>query len=128
MKIQDVKKECTAIVGLSIEFSNSEVDSIISLVRDLNISIQKGKADLASMVDHSMQINSELAAAERGVYGNTQFNTDNATVTVDLKSLYRAFALLNKITKNQAFNPSDLFAEADLELDSIIGRINKCEQ
>ena len=45
MKIQDVKKECTAIVGLSIEFSNSEVDSIISLVRDLNITIQKGKAD-----------------------------------------------------------------------------------
>ena len=128
MKIQDVKKECTAIVGLSIEFSNSEVDSIISLVRDLDISIQKGKADLAGMVDHSMQINSELAAAEKGVYGNMQFNADNATVTVGLKSLYRAFALLNKITRNRAFDPSDLFAAADIELNSIIGSINKGEQ
>lgn len=128
MKIQDVKKECTAIVGLSIEFSNSEVDSIISLVRDLDISIQKGKADLASMVDHSMQINSELAAAEKGVYGNTQFNPDNATVTVDLKSLYRAFALLNAITMGKAFYQSGLFKEADGELDLIIERINRCEQ
>lgn len=125
MKVQDVKKECLANVGLSIELSNSEVDSVVSLVRDLDISIQKGKADLASHVSHIKQINSELANSEdHGAFGKAQFNPDNATVTIDLKSLVRAFMLLNTITNNRAFNSSHLFDAADNVLDTMLTNIN----
>lgn len=125
MKVQDVKKECLANVGLSIELSNSEVDSVVSLVRDLDISIQKGKADLASHVSHIKQIDSEFANKEdHGAFGKTQFNPDNATVTIDLKSLVRAFMLLDTITNNRAFNSSHLFDAADKALDTMLTDIN----
>lgn len=125
MKVQDVKKECLANVGLSIELSNSEVDSVVSLVRDLDISIQKGKADLASHVSHIKQIDSEFAKSEdHGAFGKAQFNPDNATVTIDLKSLVRAFMLLDTITNNRAFNSSHLFDAADNVLDTMLTKIN----
>lgn len=118
MKVQDVKKECSAIVGLSIEFSNSEIDSIVSLVRDLDISIKKGFTDLNSMVCYSNQINSELG------FDAERLDPDKATVTVDLKSLFRAFKLLDSITNGRAFKPSHLFDNADGELWHILKNLD----
>ena len=41
MKIQDVKRECTAIVGVSAEFSNSEIRSIDNLACKVGEAINK---------------------------------------------------------------------------------------
>lgn len=125
MIIQDVKKECLANVGLSIEFSNSEIDSITMLVRSLNDAIEKGCKDLASMVSHSQQLNSDLIAKDKGAFGNTAFTAENAVISVDLKSLVRAFSLLDDMTKHRAFKPSKLFDECDASLINTIEKINQ---
>ena len=127
MKVQDVKKECLATVGLSIEFSNSEVDSVVSLVRDLDISIQKGISDLESFTAHTKQINSVFEQKDQGAHGRANINLDNATVTVDLKSLFRAFKLLDAISNHRAFNSSGLFDGADIECGVLIDKINRGE-
>jgi len=127
MKVQDVKRECLANVGLSIEFSNSEVDSVVSLVRDLDISIQKGIRDLESFTAHTKQINSVFEQEDQGAHGRANINLDNATVTVDLKSLFRAFKLLDTISNHRAFNSSGLFDGADTECEALVSKINRGE-
>lgn len=124
MKIQEVKKECLANVGLSIEFSNSEIDSIVQLIWDLGISIEKGYGDLAEMKQHTDQINSEFERADQGVLGKFHINPDKATVTVDLKTLVRCQWLLNKITNDRANNPSSIFDKIDNEYRTVIESIN----
>lgn len=124
MKVQEVKKECLANVGLSIEFSNSEVDSIVALVRTLDQAIEKGCIDLASLVDHTAQINSELERADQGAFGKTQFTPTNATAHVDLKTLTRISWLLDKLTNGRAYNPSHLFDEADANVFVTVAKIN----
>ena len=49
MKVQDVKKECLATVGLSIEFSNSEVNSIDRLLIDVNAAVEKANGCCISL-------------------------------------------------------------------------------
>lgn len=125
MKVQDVKKECLASVGLSIEFSNSEIDSIVQLIMDLRQSIEKGYSDLSEMVEHTKQINSEFERADQGVMGKSNVDPDKATVTVDLKTLVRCRWLLNRITNNRANNPSSLFNQIDDEYSCTIKSINE---
>lgn len=125
MKVQDVKKECLANVGLSIEFSNSEVDSIVRLIWDLNVSIEKGYNDLSSMVEHTKQINSEFERADQGAMGKVNLDPDKATVTVDLKTLVHCRWILNAITNNRAKNPSRLFDIVDNEYKTAIKSINE---
>ena len=125
MKVQNVKKECLANVGLSIEFSNSEIDSIVRLIWDLNVSIEKGYNDLSSMVDHTKQINSEFERADQGVMGKVNLDPDKATVTVDLKTLMRCRWILNAITNGRAKNPSSLFDSVDSEYKTVIKSINE---
>jgi hypothetical protein len=125
MKVQELKKECLASVGLSIEFSNSEIDSIVQLIMDLKLSIEKGYNDLSEMVEHTNQINSEFEKADQGVMGKANIDPDKATVTVDLKTLVRCRWLLNKITNNRADNPSSLFNQIDNEYSCMIKSINE---
>ena len=125
MKVQDVKKECLANVGLSIEFSNSEVDSIVRLIWDLNVSIEKGYNDLSSMVEHTKQIYSEFERADQGAMGKVNLDPDKATVTVDLKTLVRCRWILNAITNSRAKNPSSLFDQVDSEYKTAIKSINE---
>ena len=125
MKVQDVKKECLANVGLSIEFSNSEIDSIVRLIWDLNISIEKGYNDLSNMVEHTKQINSEFERADQGAMGKVNLDPDKATVTVDLKTLVRCRWILNAITNKRAKNPSSLFNQVDSEYSCVIKSINE---
>ena len=125
MKVQDVKKECLATVGLSIEFSNSEIDSIVRLIWDLNISIEKGYNDLSNMVEHTKQINSEFERADQGAMGKVNLDPDKATVTVDLKTLVRCRWILNAITNKRAKNPSSLFDLVDSEYETVIKSINE---
>jgi hypothetical protein len=40
MKVQNVEKECVAKTGISVEFSNSEIDSITRLVLRLDNAIE----------------------------------------------------------------------------------------
>lgn len=116
MKIQEVKKECAAIVGLSIEFSNSEIDSIVRLIWDLELSIEKGYGDLHSMIDCANAAASGFERRDAGVINNINIDSDNATITVDLKTLVRCQWLLNMITKDRAKKPSSLFDQIDDEL------------
>lgn len=125
MKVQELKKECLANVGLSIEFSNSEVDSIVQLIMNLKQSIEKGYSDLSEMVEHTKQINSEFERADQGVIGKPNIDPDKATVTVDLKTLVRCRWLLNKMTNNRADNPSSLFNQVDDEYSGVIKSINE---
>lgn len=125
MKVQDIKKECLANVGLSIEFSNSEVDSIVQLIMDLKQSIEKGYGDLSEMVEHTKQINSEFERADQGAMGKPSIDPDKATVTVDLKTLVRCRWLLNRITNDRANNPSSLFNQIDNEYSGVIKSINE---
>ena len=83
MKIQDVKKECLAITGLSVEFSNSEVSSLSSLLWDVTLA-----------VDMSIE-----NAHQTGV-----------PATIDLKSLKRVQWLLFQLTRHDT---SGLFDNAD---------------
>ena len=125
MKVQELKRECLASVGLSIEFSNSEIDSIVQLIMDLKLSIEKGYNYLSAVVEHTKQINSEFEREDQGVMGKPDIDPDKATVTVDLKTLVRCRWLLNKITNNRADNPSSLFNQIDGEYSCVIKSINE---
>ena len=124
MKVQELKKECLANVGLSVEFSNSEIDSIVQLIMNLKLSIEKGYSDLSNMAEHTKQINSEFEREDQGVMGTFNIDPDKATVTVDLKTLVRCHWLLNRITSNRAENPSSLFNQIDDEYSRTIEKIN----
>ena len=106
MKVQDVKKECTAIVGLSIEFSNSEIGSLSSLLRTVSDAVEKGVK----------QAHSIAKAAE------TPYNEkDDIPVSIDLKSLKRIEWLLIQMTKG---DDSGLFNIADADYRAEVGNIN----
>ena len=106
MKVQDVKKDCTAIVGLSIEFSNSEIGSLSSLLRTVSDAVEKGVK----------QAHSTAKAAE------TQYDEkERIPVSIDLKSLKRIEWLLTQMTKD---DNSGLFNIADAEYITDLGFIN----
>jgi len=106
MKIQDVKKECAAIVGLSIEFSNSEISSISNLLPVIENSIQAGIKNARDFVDE----NGEQYRKEEKIYAS-----------VDLKTLKRVNWLLARMTMRE---DSGLFNDADKDFEECVNYIN----
>ncbi len=106
MKVQDVKKECSAIVGLSVEFSNSEIGTINSLLWTVTKSIEDGIARAH-----------QFAATQQEQYKDN----DDVPVTIDLKSLKRIEWLLIQMTRN---NNSGLFEQADADYCTDLMHIN----
>lgn len=109
MKVQVVERECTAKVGVSVEFSNSEIDSIVRLALSLDDAIEKGCKTSAS-----------IAKAANKPYGLS----DKIPVAVDLKHLVRIAYLLDKITDSRVHNTSGLFNDADVTYGSVLESIN----
>lgn len=110
MKIQDVKKECLATVGLSVEFSNSEINSIDRLLIDVDAAVEKAIDQQITMGKHF----------ENGCHTINE-KTDHVPAAIDLKSLKKVQWLLYQLTRN---NSSDLFNEAIREYESDIASIN----
>lgn len=110
MKVQDVKKECLATVGLSIEFSNSEVNSIEKLLIEVDAAIEKAIG---------IQI-STMKNFENGCH-KLDVDADHIPTAIDLKALKKVQWLLYQLTRN---NSSDLFNEAIREYESDIVSIN----
>lgn len=106
MKVQDVKREGPAIVGLSVELSNSEIGSIDRVLWTLDNAISRG-------VEQAITI----AKAD----GNQYKPDDEIPVAVDLKSLRKIQWLLYQLTR---VNRSDLFCEATREFESDLNAIN----
>lgn len=106
MKIQDVKKECFAIVGLSIEFSNSEISSLSSLLSKVSDAIEKG-----------IETHKQKAEATKELCDEKK----DIPVVIDLKSLKRVEWLLTQLTKD---DNSGLFNVADADYLSDVGFIN----
>lgn len=107
MKIQDVKKECTAIVGLSVEFSNSEIGSIDRLLWTVDNCIEKA-------------INKAIANVKET---GKQYSPENdVPVEIDLRSIKKIEWLLYQMTRT---NRSDLFNEVAKDYSIEIDTINK---
>lgn len=115
MKVQDVKKECLANVGLSIEFSNSEIDSLIRIALKLDDKIE----------EQCKEAHAFIKSSETGVKYKA---SDELSVRVDLKTLTRISWLLDKITNGRGRNPSDLFNEADAGYFTTLESINNREE
>ena len=115
MKVQHVEKQCTAKVGIAIEFSNSEVDSIIRLALQLDDAIEE-KCKKANQFVRASEI------------GTTYKETDEIPVEIDLKMATRIYWLLDHITMCRTGEPSDLFNPADEDYASRIANINKREE
>lgn len=106
MKVQDVKKECLATVGLSIEFSNSEVSSLSHLLKDVT-----------DAVNTTIETAHAIAAATSEQYD--EYHKLNANI--DLKSLKRIEWLLVQLTRRDT---SGLFEAADADYRTELGFIN----
>lgn len=106
MKVQDVKKDCTAIVGLSIEFSNSEIGSLSNLRRVVENAIEEGIDNAHKVVETT---------------GTKYKETEKVSVAIDLKTLKRIQWLLVQITRR---DDSDLFNAADESFKEYVNYIN----
>jgi hypothetical protein len=115
MKVQNVEKQCTAKVGIAIEFSNSEVDSIIRLALKLNDAIEE-ECEKANRFVRSSEL------------GTVYKETDEIPVKIDLKMATRIYWLLDHITMCRTNEPSDLFNPADEDYASRIAIINNREE
>lgn len=107
MKVQDVKKECLATVGLSVEFSNSEIGTINSLLWNVTKSIEDGIARA-----HQFVATQDVKYKDK----------DDVPVTIDLKSLKRIEWLLVQLTRRDM---SGLFEMADADYRSDLTYINE---
>jgi hypothetical protein len=106
MKVQDVKKECLATIGLSIEFSNSEVSSLSHLLITVD-----------NAVEHGVEAAKSAATESGKPYGDNE----KIECPIDLKSLKRIQWLLTQLTRNEM---SDLFKEADADYHGDLLHIN----
>lgn len=106
MKIQDVKKECVAVTGLSVEFSNSEVSSLSHLLTTVD-----------NAVEHGIEAAKSTATENGKPYGDNE----KIECPIDLKSLKRIQWLLTQLTRNEM---SDLFKEADADYRTDLLHIN----
>ena len=97
MKVQDVKKECVAVTGLSVEFSNTEVSSLSRLLMT---------------VDNAVNCGIEAAKSAATENGKPYGDNEDVDVTIDLKSLKRIQWLLTQLTRN---DKSGLFEQADAD-------------
>lgn len=106
MKVQDVKKECLATTGLSVELSNSEIGSIDKLLWTVDNAIETG-------------INQAIKVAKAA---NKQYDLeDEIPVSINLRSLKKVQWLLVQLTRT---NHSDLFNEANREFEADVNSIN----
>lgn len=109
MKVQDVRKECSAVVGLSLEFSNSEVGCINHLLWEVDGVIEKA-------VDQQIKV---MKSFEQGCH--LLDSKDNVPAAIDLRTLKKIQWLLYQMTRT---NRCDLFNEADREYEAEINSIN----
>ena len=110
MKIQDVKKQCEATVGVSIEFSNREVSSIARVVWELDREIDKAVQQQISVFSHPMDDKVPLSVE------------DNVIAYVDLKVLLKAAKLLHMMCSTR--EESNLFADSEMYYAGLIDEIN----
>lgn len=110
MKVQDVKKECLAIVGLSVEFSNSELSSLSRLLTPVE-----------NAVEHSVEAAKTTAMKTGKMYNKIE----EIECVIDLKSLIRIKWLLTQLTRNEK---SGLFDPADFECGDAFACINNFPQ
>lgn len=109
MKVQDIKKECSAIVGLSLEFSNSEVACIDRLLWEINMAIDKA-------------INQQITIMRNYEGGcNLLDFEDDVPAAIDLRNLKKIQWLLIMMTRR---NMSDLFNQANREYEAEVALIN----
>lgn len=109
MKVQDVRKECSAIVGLSLEFSNSEVGCIDHLRWEVDATVEKA-------------INQQIKIMKNFEQGCHLLDfEDNVSAAIDLRTLKKIQWLLYQMTRT---NRSDLFNEANREYEAEINSIN----
>lgn len=109
MKVQDVRKECSAIVGLSLEFSNSEVGCIDRLLWEVDAAVEQA-------------INRQILAMEHSEQGCHLLDfEDGVPAAIDLRALKKIQWLLCQMTRT---NRSDLFNEANREYEAEINSIN----
>jgi hypothetical protein len=106
MKIQDVKKECLATIGLSVEFSNTEVSSLSRLLTTVD-----------NAVEHGIEAAKSTAAENGKPYGDNE----KIEVLIDLKSLKRIQWLLTQLTRNET---SGLFEQVDADYRTDLLHIN----
>lgn len=106
MKVQDVRKECLATVGLSIEFSNSEVSSLSHLLTVVSDATEKGIQQAKDIAEHTKK----------------PYN-DNEKIpcAIDLKSLKRVEWLLIQLTRRDM---SGLFEQSDADYRADLSYIN----
>lgn len=106
MKVQDVKKECLATTGLSVEFSNSEVGSLSNLLWNVS-----------RAVEDSVERAHQMAVTQQ-----QQFEEDGPIPAfIDLKSLKRVEWLLIQLTRRDM---SGLFDYADSDYRTDCNHIN----
>ena len=66
MKVQDVKKECLATVGLSVEFSNTEVSSLSHLLTNVSNAVEHGiEAAKSAAVENEKQYSDNEKAVKQ---------------------------------------------------------------
>lgn len=97
MKIQVIEKECTARVGLSAEFSNSECASIKDVKTHVSDAIERAITEARAYTEASQT--------------NQKFKSPSEiTVKVDLETAMRIDWLLSNFIRKE---DSDLFCTAD---------------
>ena len=106
MKVQDVRKECLATVGLSVEFSNTEVSSLSHLLTVVTDAVEKGTEQAH-----------EIAKNAAVQYGDNE----KIPCSIDLKSLKRVEWLLIQLTRRDM---SGLFEQADADYRADLSYIN----
>ena len=106
MKVQEVRKECLATVGLSIEFSNSEVSSLSHLLRTVTDAIEE-----------AIERAKEVAENTHEQYDEH----DKIRAFIDLKSLKRVEWLLIQLTRRDM---SGLFKQVDADYRAYLSYIN----
>lgn len=106
MKVQDVKKECLATTGLSVELSNSEIGSIDRLLWEVDNAVETG-------------VNQTIKIAKAA--GKQYDFEDEIPVSIDLRSLKKVQWILAQLTRT---NHSDLFNEANRKFEMEVSVIN----
>lgn len=110
MKVENVKKECSAIVGLSIEFSNSEIASLSRLLWEVDAVVEKAVDQQIKMMKTFKQGQHNLLDAG-----------DNVPAAIDLKTLKKIQWLLYMMSRT---DHSGLFDYANREYENAIKYIN----
>lgn len=110
MNVQDVKRECTAIVGISAEFTNSEIRSICDLACKVGEAIEKAIDQQVALMKNSEGETRLLKSDE-----------DDVPVVLNLSDVERVHWFLSLFDNTTT---SSMFDEADKGFKSSIQRIN----